>query len=410
MRKYLLALILLAALVLRLYSLQTYVDTHSRRALGAIPFLFEPGNIAYSMATGHGFASPFRTGTGPTAWMTPVYPAILAAIFRLFGTYTFQAFLAAALLNIAFSTLTCVPLFHAARRVSGLTLAVIAASLWAIFPNAIILPYESLWDQSLAALLAATILWSTLAKRPAWEQGFLWGLTLMTTPTLAVALPFLLLWTWKQGTRGASRTLLIAILCCIPWTIRNYQIFHTLVPLRTVMGLSLWLGNNPNADGINTNNRHPISNSTERSLYTQRGEIAYDATKRSEASEYIRTHPKRTAQLIGRRFIAIWTGGTLHPIDDLRNSKSVWFKWVLLFNLTASITAAAGIIMLFRRHNPYAFPVAVFPIIFPIAYYLTLAPPRYRHPIDPVILLLTGVTLQAIWQNISKYTRSTHKK
>ncbi len=92
------------------------------KLLGAIPFLFEPGNIAFSIASGHGFASPFRVETGPTAWMTPIYPEILAGIFQIFGKYTYNAFLAAALLNVAFSTLTCIPLYFAAKRIGGLTL------------------------------------------------------------------------------------------------------------------------------------------------------------------------------------------------------------------------------------------------------------------------------------------------
>jgi hypothetical protein len=37
--------------------------------------------------------------------------------------------------------------------------------------------------------------------------------------------------------------------------------------------------------------------------------------------------------------------------------------------------------------------VAVSPLIYPWAFYLTLALPRYRHPIDPVLMLLTAVTL-----------------
>jgi hypothetical protein len=31
--------------------------------------------------------------------------------------------------------------------------------------------------------------------------------------------------------------------------------------------------------------------------------------------------------------------------------------------------------------------------VFPCAYYLTLALPRYRHPIDPILMLLTTVAI-----------------
>jgi hypothetical protein len=158
-----LPLILIAALLLRLGFLLNYVNHRPRQALGAIPFLFEPGNIAFSIASGHGFASPFRVETGPTAWMTPVWPYLLAAIFRVFGKYTFAAFLATALTNIVLSTLVCIPVFLAGKRIAARHVAAGGAWVWAISPIAIVLTYESLWEASLAAVLSATILWGTIA-------------------------------------------------------------------------------------------------------------------------------------------------------------------------------------------------------------------------------------------------------
>ena len=38
-------------------------------------------------------------------------------------------------------------------------------------------------------------------------------------------------------------------------------------------------------------------------------------------------------------------------------------------------------------------PLAVFPLIFPCLYYVTHADLRYRHPIDPVVCLLTAVAV-----------------
>ncbi len=36
-----------------------------------------------------------------------------------------------------------------------------------------------------------------------------------------------------------------------------------------------------------------------------------------------------------------------------------------------------------------SFRLSIFPVIFPCLYYLTHADLRYRHPIDPIVLLLT---------------------
>jgi hypothetical protein len=290
-----------------------------------------------------------------------------------------------------------VPIFFAGRRIGGTFVAATAASLWAIFPNAIVLPYEALWDSSLAALLAATILWATLwldqsRRVKDWcLYGLLWGLALMTNAALA-SLLLLLVWI-----RSASRVLpalaaAVALLVCVPWTIRNYAAFHAFVPLRSVMGLSLYAGNNEGADGL-TPSRHPISNSAERAKYIERGEIAYMSDKRSEGIRFMLLHPGAELRLIQNRFVAIWTGGTAHPITDFLRSRSLWFRWVVLFNVFAAIGAAAGIVVLFRQRSRYLFPLAIFPIVFPLPYYLTLAMPRYRHPIDPVLLLLIAIVL-----------------
>ena len=105
----------------------------------------------------------FRMDTGPTAWLAPIYPLLVAGIFKIFGIFTTRAFFAAVFLNILFSSAACVPIYFAGKRVGGLGVASMAAWLWALFPNAIMMPFEWIWDTSLSALLAATILWATLA-------------------------------------------------------------------------------------------------------------------------------------------------------------------------------------------------------------------------------------------------------
>jgi hypothetical protein len=92
----------------------------------------------------------------------------------------------------------------------------------------------------------------------------------------------------------------------------------------------------------------------------------------------------------------LWAGGTAQPLDDFIHSHSIWFRYVLLFNLCVAAGALAGIVVLFRRRSIYAFPLAVGPVVFPFAYYLTLALPRYRHPIDPTLMLLMAVAITAV--------------
>src|SRR5271168_2446211 len=216
----------------------------SPQALSIVPFQTETGHIAYSIASGKGFSSPFQRDTGPTAWLAPVYPYLLAGIFKLFGIYTLHSFVTALFLNILFSAGTCVPVFYIGKRVAGLAAGSAAAWLWALFPNAIIIPFEWIWDTSLSALLVATLLWATLELAESCRlrnwcfYGLLWGFALLTNPAAALLCPFLFIWAaWRVRDRERKTSRLvrpalaavITILCCVPWTVRNYIQFHQFV-------------------------------------------------------------------------------------------------------------------------------------------------------------------------------------
>jgi 4-amino-4-deoxy-L-arabinose transferase-like glycosyltransferase len=408
-----LPLILFVVLLLRVGFAWDYARQNSRHALAVLPFLQESGNIAASLASGHGFSSPFRIDTGPTAWMPPVYPWLLAEIFRVFGVRTYDSFLAAVALNILCSAFTCIPIYFTGRRIGGLGVASIATWLWAFFPNAILNTFESMWEASLAALLAAIILWATLAieKSERWRDwcayGVLWGVTLLTNATLVALLPLLLGWLayhHRKFSAGAARAVFakpalafgVAFLCCVPWTIRNYSVFHRIVPIRSTLGLQLWIGNNENPQEAWREDLHPIFNSAERAHYIEMGEIEYMREKQRDAIEFILTHPGRDVRQFVSRFIATWSGGTPTPIQDFIRTPGLWFRGVLIFNLLGAIGAAAGSVVLWKQRSAYLFPIAVFPVVFPWAYYLTLVVPRYCLPVDPAVMLLTAVALQTI--------------
>ncbi len=416
-----LTLIVIVALAVRLAFFWSFQHNNPRQALSTIPFLFESGNIAHSIATGHGFSSPFHVDTGPTAWMTPVYPYLLAAIFRVFGEYTFDSFTAAALVNILATAFACLPIFYTGKRMGGAGVGAAAAWLWAVFPNAFQLPTESMWEASIAALLVATIVRVTLElpesqRTIAWTgYGLLWGLTLMTSATLASLLPLLLGWLayrrHKQGRPWLAKPLLagvVAALCCVPWTVRNYEVFHAFVPLRSILGLQLWVGNNPDAQDRWLGTHHPIHDAGERAKYADMGEIAYMQEKKDDAMDYILTHPGREAHLIGHRILATWSGGTPNPVSDFLRTRSSWFRFVLLFNILVAIGTLVGLVALILRRSEYWFPLAVFPVVFPWAYYLTIVQPRYRLPIDPVLMLLTAIAIDEI-ARIAK-RRSTRRE
>ncbi|MGB2590483.1 MAG: glycosyltransferase family 39 protein [Candidatus Acidiferrum sp.] len=431
-----LALIVIVALGARIAFAWDQARKVPEGVLGIVPFQNEVGNIAYALAQGKGFSNVFRMETGPTAWLTPVYPLLVAGTFKAFGAFTERAFYACVALNVLFSAVACVPIFYAGRRIAGLGVASGAAWLWALFPSAIMMPFEWIWDTSLSALLAAALLWATLAVAEServrdWcGYGLLWGLSLLTNPALGALLPFLLGWAAFRG-RGesgarwkrAAMAVGVTILCCLPWTIRNYAAFHRLIPLRSNFPLELWLGNNDIFNPHARNGLRSITRMEEARTYAQLGETEFMHEKWKVATTFMRENPGLEMQLAWNKFVAFWIG-TDSPVRDFQASHSLLIQGILIWNFVTAMGALIGLIVLWKEGSSaeqtsdrpagrravrkeraekneaenkisYAIPLGAFPIVSPCLYYVTHAYLRFREPIDPVVLLLAAV---AVWR------------
>lgn len=419
----------LPLIVLVAFALRVAFAWHEARQipanlLGTVPFMQETGNIAQSLALGKGFGDVFRGGTGATAWLTPVYPLLLAGIFRIFGIFTIKSFIAAVALNITCSAATCMPIFYAGRKIAGIGVGAAAAWLWAVFPNAIMIPYEWIWDTSLTVLLAALILWFTLQlpeslrARDWCLYGLLWGAALMTNPALASLLPFLLGWAICQAGPRASQwdrrrlslaalALLMMLLCCTPWTVRNYVAFHRFVPLRSTFPFALWLGHNPVFDPHSpvTTRVTPYEEGRE---YKQLGETAFMRRKWTEALDFIRAHPALEVTLFKERFVAFWFGLD-HPFERFLQSDSLEDRLLLSANFLVALGTLGGLFAVWTTRRRYAFILSAFPVVFPCIYYVTQPYLRYRQPIDPVLMLLAALALRALWLRLQPSPHSSQR-
>ena len=116
-------------------------------------FGWEIGRIAYSLATGHGFSSPFGGDTGPSAWTAPVYPWIVSLAFRAFGTYSHAASFALLTFNSLCSALTAWAVYRTARKVFNENVALWSGWIWALLPYIMYWSVRWIWETSLTALL-----------------------------------------------------------------------------------------------------------------------------------------------------------------------------------------------------------------------------------------------------------------
>src|SRR5579863_831315 len=284
-------------------------------------FGFEMGRVGRSLAQGEGFGNPFNSKTGPTAWEPPLYPFVIACIFRAFGIYSRASAIVLLSLNSIFSALTSIPIFLIARRCFSERIAVWGAWIWALLPSVIFWCTRWVWETSLAALLLTVIFWVTLeleendGVRPWLWFGLLWGAAALTNSSLLSFLPASGLWAWYRRARAHKSSLggvifasVIFIGCVTPWLVRNYDVFGKFIFIRSNFGAELRLGNGPGADGTWTQYLHPTRNILEMQRYRQLGEIAYVTERKHEAIEYIREDYARFVWLSVKRFIYYWGG------------------------------------------------------------------------------------------------------
>jgi 4-amino-4-deoxy-L-arabinose transferase-like glycosyltransferase len=392
------------ALLLRLVFVFFQGHRVPRAALAVVPFQNEVGSVAAALAKGEGFCCLFQQPTGPTAWLAPVYPFFLSVIFRTFGTFTVTSFYVAAVFNCVFSALVCLPLFHAALRIGNRTTALLSGWAWIIFPSGILIPFEWIWDTSLSCLLAACLLLATLlvAECPKQSHFLLYGLfcgfCFLTNPALAAVFPFLLGWLYfrlptprREGLTHLAAVVALAVLVCVPWTIRNAVQFHRVVPIRSDFPFELWMGNNPIYDE-HSREVNRITRYEQVRLYAQLGETRYLEEKGRAAKEFIRAHPTLCLRLAANRAVALWMG-TSSPWRDFLRTESLLEKSLFLWYALALLGTVAGLVALLRWRGDFFLLVAVYPLVFPLVYYFTQASLRLRHPCDPMVALLMAVAI-----------------
>jgi len=370
------------------------------------PFVLEHwafGLIARSIASGHGFGSPFAQ-TGASALLPPVYSYLLAGIFKIFGIETKASVLAALSLNSVFSALTCIPVFLLARRAFGERVAKWAGWGWAFSPYGVYYGADWAWSTCLVTLELACLflfawrLESSTRTRDWILFGLLGGLAALTEPVTLSVVPPLALWTlyrryrldrpWKAPMLAAA---LAALAILSPWFLRNYELFHRFIPVRSGFGLELYIGNNGYSQHWVNRALHPNHNDAELSEYERTGEMAYMDHKLRQAKDYIRSHPAWFAWMTCRRIIYMWTGYWSFDRNYLKDEPLDPPN--ILVNTTMTVLGFIGLRRVFKRDAALGVRFAIVLSFFPLAYYISHPETYYFRPVDPLIVVLAAVAV-----------------
>jgi len=277
----------------------------------------------------------------------------------------------------------------------GEATAVWSAWLWAVLPYSMYWAIRWVWETSLSAfLLSAAFLLALRLKHShgvrAWALfGLVWGAIALSNPSLLSLLPFALAWACYQRQREHQNWIVPAVtavaafaICVTPWMVRNEQVFGRFVFIRSDFGAELRLGNYPNSDGLWKWQLHPSQNAAEFAAYASMGEIAYVHERGREAVEFIRSNPATFVSLSFKRAYYFWFG-TPRASGTPGLSRSRFPIFVL-----STIVAFLGLGLAVKQKKPGAFLYASLFLVYPVVYDITFPHPRYRHPIEPEMMIL----------------------
>jgi len=368
----------------------------------------EMGRVARALATGRGYADPFFGHTGPTAWVTPLFPLLLSGIFKVFGVYSTLSAWVVLTFDSLLNALMIPLIWETGKRCFNLRTARWSAWIWALYPAAMQYAVKWIWETTLTVFLFQLALVIALRAGcvgeegggkdgPTWLRwlgfGLVWGLIALANPALLLFLPVCGVWMLARSGNGWPKHLPKAIasglvfLCVIaPWSWRNQQVFHQFVPFRTNFGAEFYLANGPGANGAMMAYDHPIVNERQLKLYGQMGELRYSAWRGELAKQAIRADWPRFGRLCLTRIYFFWFGVPNADISPMTN-----FGRGLNYGFT-SLAGLLGLALALRRRVPCARLFAAAFLLLPGVYYIVTAHARFRHPLEPLITLL-GVFL-----------------
>ena len=226
------------------------------RIYGTLSYPTEPTSdaadyhrLATNLVQQHAYVSPEGA---PTAWRPPAYPFFLAGLYELIGINVERATIAQSLLG----GLTVFVLMLLGSLIIGWRQSLIAGAIAAVYPAFVWLPRLLLSENLSLFLLLLTLVTIILylrTSRLGWIVAFavLCGLNSLVRGAnlflpIAAALGILII-RWKSRSLNWSQALapllvMAAVfgLTLLPWTIRNYGVFHEVIPVATQDGITLY--------------------------------------------------------------------------------------------------------------------------------------------------------------------------
>ena len=360
----------------------------------------EPLQIALSLLTTGRYADAYGAGTGPTAHCAPLHPVLLSILLRIFGTGARGALamnvFASTAAAVGFALLPAVAvaggLGLSSGVLAGMAGALLPVNYWAQTSGSFDAPFTCVALLALCVLLCRVWAAAQFTKSEGVAFGVVAGAGCLLNPAL---IPVLAAWSiasvvryrlqWRRVLAFLAVAAVLVLSILAPWAIRNYRVLGSLIWTRSNFGLELQVSNNDTMTAdLERNVRlpgfallHPFPGSEERAKVRMAGEVAYQRSKQRQAFAWIASHKRRFLLLTAERFRLFW-------LPDMR------WPWQSVFEAALTLLGLCGLAFLFWKRHAFAWVATAVLVAYPAVYYVIQVSPRYRFPLEPILLLLAA--------------------
>jgi 4-amino-4-deoxy-L-arabinose transferase-like glycosyltransferase len=389
---------------------------HTARQGYAVDDLFDA--LAWNLVTSGSFT---MDGMTPSAHAGPLYPAVLAVFYTVFGHRPEWV----VYLHVSFDIIAALCIFQVGAKLFHPWIGALAAAALFLYPA--YWTYDPrIRSESLLTCLLSAWLWAMVVCRSSARMfsfvgaGLLAGLTILCKPVtivLAIALISLACFgtdSVRVRTARASLYLLACLLMVLPWTMRNYRAFDQVIPVSAGVGAGLWMGSDPLSRGS-----WPMPEAMEVQIWESAGitplphahamyEVSTDRLLRVKGWARIAEEPVRYLWLTMTRAFDFWIGNSFYLVSSDQGfgrgltadaSERGWL--IASYSVAKRLLLMPGLVLLalwsawFHRSRwRELLPLYIFPIGLMLGYIpFTVEAGRYALPVLPCLMVLSAAVL-----------------
>jgi Tfp pilus assembly protein PilF len=368
-------------------------------------------------------AGTYRTNT--PFYHPPLFPYLLAVIYRFSGNSMLAAKLVLALIGALTVMLTALT----ARRLMGWGPSWIAGIMAAVCGPLIFYDSQFL-PAGLATMLNILCLWLLLMASSSgapllWlAAGVVLGLAADAVPNILSFVPFVLAWLlWKRSAGRLRSTLVVpALLLCsgvaiavLPVTLANYRNSGQRCLISYNGGLNFYIGNNLKADetialrpsyGWENLDKLPMRNGALKAVDQDRFYVALTlAYVREHPGQFVRDLLKKARQITNARELPRNVDIYIFREWSAILSATVWqvgpfgFPFGLIFPL-----ACLGMIIACRR-RPDSGLLAIYLGVYSVSIIASFVTSRYRVVLLPALIIFAAHAMVWLWQSRRDFRR-----